>query len=285
LSARPFEIDIRGSVNAPPLPGSGRASSPQDKPYCSRHRRSLAGCRRSREMRLRMLASPIARIMEDRGGRPGGAKRLGKGQPYVEFKNVRITLATRTGDRDWEGTKRYLTIRAYRDGDFAELKEKLDLDWLLRVRTVVARCGEMDAQRWWNTQGQLGPYGAKVLWRGFPRTHYFAQARSVFAVAAHRCAVVFDPPDAVTFWRLSDEVEEAVDARWEGWLDGAPTRAPFFDSVAALKGFDVAAALKGLSLVDDADVEAAATLKVADDGSGALTALKTVARVRSLSGN
>src|SRR5208283_4797151 len=25
-----------------------------------------------------------------------------------------------------------------------------------------ARCGEMDAQRWWNTQGQLGPYGAKV---------------------------------------------------------------------------------------------------------------------------
>jgi hypothetical protein len=38
-----------------------------------------------------------------------------------------------------------------------ELTEKFDLDWLLRVRVVVARCGEMDAQRWWNTEGQLGP--------------------------------------------------------------------------------------------------------------------------------
>jgi hypothetical protein len=54
--------------------------------------------------------------------------------------------------------------------------KKIDLDWLLRVRVVVARCGEMDALRWWNTAGQLGPYGAKVLGRGFPRTHYFAQA-------------------------------------------------------------------------------------------------------------
>ena len=151
-----------------------------------------------------------------------------------------------------------------------ELIEKLDLDWLLRVRVAVARCGEMDAQRWWNTEGQLGPYGAKVLKRGFPRTHHFAQARSVFAVAAHRCAEIFDPPDAVTFWRLSDGVEEAFDARWEGWLDAALTWAPFFESVAALKGFDVAAALRGLSLVDDADLEAVATLKIADGGKGVL---------------
>ena len=93
---------------------------------------------------------------------------------------------------------------------------------------------------------------------------------SVFAVAAHRCADVFDPPGAATFWRLSDEVEEAFDARWEGWLDAAPTWSPFFESVAALKGFDVAAALKGLSLVDDADVEAAARLKVADGEKGVL---------------
>ena len=128
----------------------------------------------------------------------------------------------------------------------------------------------MDAQRWWNTEGQLGPYGAKVLRRGFPRTHHFVQARSVFAVAAHRCAEVFDPPDAATFWRLSDEVEEAFDARWEGWLDAAPTWAPFFESVAALRGFDVAAALKGLSLVDDADVEAAARLKLSDGEKGVL---------------
>jgi len=144
------------------------------------------------------------------------------------------------------------------------------LDWLMRVRTVVARCGEMDAQRWWNTEGQLGPYGAKVLKRGFPRTHFFAQARSVFAVAAHRCAEIFDSPDALTLWRLPHEVEEAFDARWEGWLDEAENWRTFFESVEALKDFDVAAALRSLSLVDEADVEAAGRLKVADGAKGVL---------------
>ncbi len=128
----------------------------------------------------------------------------------------------------------------------------------------------MDAQKWWNTDGQLGPYGARVLKRGFPRTHHFAQARSTFAVAAHRCTEVFDPPDAVTFWRLSDDVEEEFDARWERWLDAAESWAPFFDLVAALKDFDVANVLKGFSLVDEAEVEASAKRKVADGGRGVL---------------
>ena len=35
-------------------------------------------------------------------------------QPYVDFKNVRITISERNGDKDWEGSRRYLTIRAYR---------------------------------------------------------------------------------------------------------------------------------------------------------------------------
>jgi hypothetical protein len=150
------------------------------------------------------------------------------------------------------------------------VEQKIDLDWLLRVRVVVARCGEMDAMKWWNTEGQLGHHGAKVLKRGFPRTHHFAQARSVFAVAAHRCAEIFDPPDAATLWRLSNEAEEAFDTRWEGWLDDATTAAPFFESVAALNAFDVAAALRGLSLVDGADIEGAARLKLADGEKGVL---------------
>ena len=128
----------------------------------------------------------------------------------------------------------------------------------------------MDAQQWWNTDGQLGSYGAKVLKRGFPRTHHFAQARSVFAVAARRCEEVFEQPDAVTFWRLSDYVEDAFDAGWEGWLDAAQSWAPFFASIAALKHFDVRKALRDFSLVEDADVEAAARLKVADAGKGIL---------------
>ncbi|MGE4057006.1 MAG: BrxE family protein [Vicinamibacterales bacterium] len=50
------------------------------------------------------------------------------------------------------------------------------------MRLTVARFGEMNLAKWWNTKGQLGPLGTAALRRGFPRTHRFAQARSVFAV-------------------------------------------------------------------------------------------------------
>ena len=100
----------------------------------------------------------------------------------------------------------------------------IDLDRLLKLRLVVARFGEMDHAKWWNTKGQLGRLGAAALRRGFPRTHRFAQARSVFAVAAHRCAEVFEPPGCVTLWRFPEVIEEAFDARWEHWLDNAAER-------------------------------------------------------------
>src|SRR6266446_9683397 len=61
----------------------------------------------------------------------------------------------------------------------------LNFDRLLKLRLVVARFGEMDLAKWWNTRGQLGRLGTAAMRRGFPRTHYFAQSRSVFAVAAH----------------------------------------------------------------------------------------------------
>jgi hypothetical protein len=38
----------------------------------------------------------------------------------------------------------------------------------MKLRLVVARVGEMDLARWWNTQGQLGALGSSVLQRGFP---------------------------------------------------------------------------------------------------------------------
>ena len=107
----------------------------------------------------------------------------------------------------------------------------VDLDRLLKLRLLVARYGEMDLARWWNTRGQLGRLGAAALRRGFPRTHRFAQARSVFAVAAHRCAEVFDPPGCVTLWRLPDSVEEEFDARWEHWVDNSSTWNPFFEQL------------------------------------------------------
>ena len=107
------------------------------------------------------------------------------------------------------------------------------LDLLLKLRIVVARCGEMDRLKWWNTKGQLGPLGQTALRRGFPRTHWFVQARSVFAVAEHRCQELFGLPDAVTLWRLTEDIEEQFDARWEHWLDHA---ADWGRSSSGLKG-------------------------------------------------
>ena len=89
----------------------------------------------------------------------------------------------------------------------------VDLGRPLELRLVGARFGEMDGAKWWNTKGQLGRLGAMALRRGFPRTHRFAQARSVFAVAAHRCAEVFDAPGYVTLWHLPDSIEDEFDAR------------------------------------------------------------------------
>jgi hypothetical protein len=32
-----------------------------------------------------------------------------------DFKNVRVEVVHRSGDKDWEGTGRYLSIRAYKN--------------------------------------------------------------------------------------------------------------------------------------------------------------------------
>lgn len=142
----------------------------------------------------------------------------------------------------------------------------IDLDRLLKLRLVVARFGEMDLARWWNTRGQLGRLGSAALRRGFPRTHRFAQARSVFAVAAHRCDEVFDPPGCVTLWRLPEAIEEQFDARWEQWLDGASEWTPFFEKLATLQGTDLVSALRSLEVVSDRDVEASARLRRSAEG-------------------
>src|SRR5947208_13728638 len=84
----------------------------------------------------------------------------------------------------------------------------IDLDRLLRLRLVVARHGEMDRAGWWNTNGMLGRYGTIALERGLPRTHRFAQARIVFAVARSRCQELFDAPGSVTLWRLPANSED-----------------------------------------------------------------------------
>ena len=142
----------------------------------------------------------------------------------------------------------------------------IDLDRLLKLRLVVARFGEMDLARWWNTKGQLGRLGAAALRRGFPRTHRFAQARSAFAVAAHRCAEIFDPPNSVTLWRLPEALEEEFDARWELWLDHAAEWTPFFEKLEAIPGDDLVARLRTFELVTDREVDAFSKLRRSAEG-------------------
>ncbi len=142
----------------------------------------------------------------------------------------------------------------------------MDLDRLLKLRLLVARFGEMDLARWWNTKGQLGRLGAAALRRGFPRTHRFAQARSVFAVAAHRCAEVFDPPGSVTLWRLPETVEEEFEARWEHWLDNAGEWTPFFERLESLSGTDLTATLRSFEVVNEPDLDAYSRLRRSAEG-------------------
>ena len=118
----------------------------------------------------------------------------------------------------------------------------IDFDRLLRLRLVVARCGEMDAARWWNTgdttrrASLLGRAGSVLMSRGFPRTHRFAQARLVFAVARARCAEVFDPPGCVTLWNLPPAIEDQFDARWACWLEDREAWTEFFTTIEASPG-------------------------------------------------
>ena len=137
----------------------------------------------------------------------------------------------------------------------------IDLERLLKLRLLVARTGEMDLARWWNTSGVLGPLGRQVMTRGFPRSHHFAQARVVFAVAAARCREVFDPPGCMTLWSLPAELEDQVESSWQSWVDSAAEWEPFFGWLEKLRGHDLLAhAIEG-GLASTAEVEQARQLR------------------------
>lgn len=110
----------------------------------------------------------------------------------------------------------------------------LDLERLLKLRLVVARFGEMDVARWWNSDGMLSRHGLIALRRGFPTTHYFAQARAVMAVARARCAELFDRPGCVTLWHLPAVTEDDLEDAWQVWLDEAAAWIPFFEQLAGV---------------------------------------------------
>jgi len=147
----------------------------------------------------------------------------------------------------------------------------LNFDHLLKLRLVVARFGEMDSAMWWGTgdaarrTAVLGRAGSVLMSRGFPRTHRFAQARLVFAVAAARCKEVFDPPGSITLWSLPPAIEDQFDARWAQWLEERDEWSDFFSSLEATP-HDLLETLAGLELVSSTDIERVSQLKRSAEG-------------------
>jgi hypothetical protein len=137
----------------------------------------------------------------------------------------------------------------------------IDCDRLLQLRLVVARHGEMDAARWWNTQGMLGRRGSVALKRGFPATHRFVQARIVFEVARSRCRELFDPPGCMTIWSLPAEIEERFQEHWQSWLEEADRWKPVFKTVETQAGDDLLEALCELELLSQAQLETVRKLR------------------------
>ena len=157
------------------------------------------------------------------------------------------------------------------------MTSSLDLDLLLKLRLVVARHGEMDGARWWNTNGVLGSKGALLLSRGFPKTHRFAQARLVFEVARARSEERFaNVPGCFTLWNLPAALEEEFDAQWASWLDDADSWADFFDALHDL-GDDLLGALRTRELLEPHHEDQVSRLRRSAEGrtvplSGTLSA-------------
>ena len=137
----------------------------------------------------------------------------------------------------------------------------IDFDRLLKLRLVVARHGEMDVAKWWNTQGMLGRRGAAVLQRGLPNTHYFSQARVVFEVATSRCLELFDPPGCMTLWSLPAEIEEQFQEHWQIWLDQKDKWISIFQLIEGQEGDDLISKFQMFDLIDQNQLDKVVKLR------------------------
>jgi hypothetical protein len=142
----------------------------------------------------------------------------------------------------------------------------LDLDRLLELRLVVARHGEMDRAAWWNTRGMLGRHGEIALGRGLPRTHRFAQARVVIAVARLRCQELFDPPMCLTLWKLPVAVEDEFEEHWHRWLAAPERWHQLFNRLAASEEGSLLTELADCELISAAETEAVRALRRSAEG-------------------
>ena len=148
--------------------------------------------------------------------------------------------------------------------------QPLGLDLLLKLRLVVARFGEMDVAQWWNTKGMLGRHGELALRRGFSKTHHFAQARVVFAVARDRCCQLFELPECMTLWSLPADLENQFEERWHLWLDQGEKWSPFFEGLKEITGDDLLSTLSEFDLLTTEQAEVARSLKRSLQGRSVL---------------
>jgi len=147
--------------------------------------------------------------------------------------------------------------------------KKIDLERLLKLRLIVARFGEMDSAQWWNTGGLLGSKGALLMSRGFPRTHLFAQAGIVFAVAKNRCEEIFQHPGSITLWTLPVEIEDQFDSHWGRWLDNLDLWQDFFSNLET-PSCDLLTVMRQYGLISTSQEETICRLRRSAEGRAVL---------------
>ena len=141
----------------------------------------------------------------------------------------------------------------------------VDVQKIAALRMAVARFGEMDRSKWWNTKGLLSRLGELAVSRGLPKTHVFARSRAAFAVASSRSEEVFNPPDSYTLWHLPAEIEDQLEDAWAGWLEKPEQWQQLLEKIdqESIKG--LLPMLTTLELVSQLTAERVGRLRRADD--------------------
>lgn len=142
----------------------------------------------------------------------------------------------------------------------------VSFEHLFKIRLTLARYGEMDHMRWWNTNGILGRYGSLTLSRGFPKTHRFVQAKIAFSVAAHRCREIYHPPNAYTLWDLPPEIEDRFQEKWHDWLENVDEWVGFFKGIEDIAGKELLELFSERDLISQAQIENAKKLRRSAEG-------------------
>ena len=142
----------------------------------------------------------------------------------------------------------------------------INFDHLLKLRLIIARFGEMERARWWNTDGLLGKHGKMAIARGFPKTHHFVQAKIVFAVAKNRCDELYNPPQSINLWNLSASVENRFEAVWQGWLDQADVWVPFFNDLADMAQDNLTDVIQKFGLINQRQLETLGKMRRSAEG-------------------